>query len=142
MGHMYYVDLCQALKDAGVTLAKSFAQLHRAPGLSKDELGVFVYLEHMGKRDTVHISSDSSCAELKTCLPSGHESDKVACSRVNSVQVIPVEWFNNEDDAVEASHEQSINVSSSPLGLKPINHKRHKSFKLVRQALSHRLISG
>jgi hypothetical protein len=45
-GQAYHVELGKAIKNAGVSSAKPFAQLHQVPGLEKGQLGVFVYLEH------------------------------------------------------------------------------------------------
>jgi hypothetical protein len=45
-GQAYYVELGDAIRNAGVSSAKPFAQLHQVPGLEKGQLGVFVYLEH------------------------------------------------------------------------------------------------
>jgi hypothetical protein len=73
-GQAYYVELNEAIKNAGVSSSKPFAQLHQAPGLERGQLGVFVYLENKDSGlETVHISSDDPIAKLRTCLPAEDE---------------------------------------------------------------------
>jgi hypothetical protein len=99
------------LGDARVSSAKPFAQLHQVPGLVKGQLGVFVCLEHKDSSlETVHISSDTPSAKLRTCLPAGEEGDRVACSRSNCVQILPVEMYNSEEMAIQAANEQCLVV--------------------------------
>jgi hypothetical protein len=103
--------LNEAIKNAGVSSAKPFAQLHQVPGLEKGQLGVFVYLEHKySGLETVHISSDSPTAKLRTCLPAGDEGDRVACTRSNCVQVLPVMVYESEELAIQAANDQCLVV--------------------------------
>jgi hypothetical protein len=55
-------------------------------------------------------TSDSPTAKLRTCLPVGEEGDRVACTRSNCVQILPVVIYESEEMAIQAANEQCLVV--------------------------------